>query len=341
MLSGAAEETKRILVACHEIAVAGGLYRFERFGRIIQKSGSLLSFVAFSETPQRVRRTDFPVLSFEDAARETWDITMVPGAGFPERTIRRFAEFISPCFGLRVQHILNDQTRKHSFLEVNRAFEPDIVVVNNRHWLPTDLSDFRAEALYFLEGAVDAEGLAGAPRRYDGSRSGPFVVGGLANKNVEPLVEAVRICGRGVRLHLLGQAGDLAERKRELVGDGILLLSGVLRECELPHFYAGLDCVVHTETFAGWANVAAEGMASGVPVICTPHGTLAFAEHETTALVVSDPMPAALAEAIQRLRDDPDLANRLACNAQQWIQRFSWTSYSSDLLRLMRLPRVT
>jgi glycosyltransferase involved in cell wall biosynthesis len=323
------------------MVVSGGLYRFERFGRIIQQFGRHLAFVAFSETQQWDRATEFPILRFDEAAQATWDVTMVPGAGFPGSTISRFAEFNSSRFGLRVQHILNDQTRKPDFLKVNGTFKPNIVVFNNRHWQAGDFTDFQADAFYFLEGAVDVVGLAPDPRRFDRSRSAPFVVGGLANKNVEPLIEAVRICGDGVHLHLFGQAGDLSVCERELVDDGRLRLSGVLSECELPHFYAGLDCIAHTETFAGWANVAAEGMASGVPVICTPHGTGAFAEHETTALIVSDPTPAALAEAIQRLCGDSNLANRLARNALQRIQRFSWTSYSFDLLRLMRRPDET
>jgi hypothetical protein len=101
------------------------------------------------------------------------------------------------------------------------------VVFNNRHWRPGDFTDFQAEAFYFLEGAVDVESLAPDPQRYYQSHSAPFVVGGLANKNVKPLIEAARICGEGV-------------------DDGRLRLSGVPSECELPKFYANLDCVAAT-----------------------------------------------------------------------------------------------
>jgi 2-polyprenyl-3-methyl-5-hydroxy-6-metoxy-1,4-benzoquinol methylase len=123
-----------------------------------------------------------------------------------------------------------------------------------------------------------------------------------------------------------------------ICSSGRLQLMGVLRDDELPDFFAGLDCVVHTETFAGWANFAAEGMASGVPVICTPHGTGAFAQHEKTALVVPIPMPEALADSIRRLRDDPELAQLLAYNARRAVRGFSWNSYSPELLRLMQPP---
>jgi hypothetical protein len=148
-------------------------------------------------------------------------------------------------------------------------------------------------------------------------------------------LDAARLCG-DVHLHLFGHPGDLAIHARDLLDEGRLQLLGVLDEDELATFYAGLDCVVHTETFAGWANLAAEGMACGVPVICTPHGTGAFADHETTALLVSNPTPHEFAEAIQRLRNDPHLAAHLARNARQRILPFSWTSYSAALLRLMR-----
>jgi hypothetical protein len=112
----------------------------------------------------------------------------------------------------------------------------------------------------------------------------------------------------------------------------------VLDESALGRFYAGVDCVAHVETFAGWANLAAEAMASGVPLVATPHGTLAFAEHEKTALVVPEPSPEALAKAILRLRDDPNLARQLAHAGRERIRSFSWNAYSADLLELAERP---
>jgi 2-polyprenyl-3-methyl-5-hydroxy-6-metoxy-1,4-benzoquinol methylase/predicted O-methyltransferase YrrM len=331
---------KRILVACHELSYSGGLLRFERFGRVIEQFGYHLAFTAFAEVPRQARDTKFPLLTFEEAARTAWDITIVPGAGFPESTIARFAEFHAQRFGLRVQHVLNDVSKRDGFLSVNAAFRPNIVLFNNRHWRPGDFTDFQAEAFYFLEGAVDVEHFAPDPARHYRSPSKSYVVGGLANKNAEPLIEAVRRCGEGVELHLFGQTGDIAATHRRLIDEGKLRLFGMLDEAALPGFYADLDCVVHTERFAGWANLAAEAMASGVPVICTSHGTGAFAEHETTALVVPGPDPDTIAQAIQRLRKDRSLAGQLAHNARQRIQGFSWTSYSATLLRLMQRPNA-
>lgn len=329
---------KRILVACHEMAVAGGLYRFERFGRVVRLFGHQLAFVALGKGPPRHRATDFPVLTLEQAADVAWDATFVPGAGFPPATIARFAKLRADSFGVRVQHVLNDQTRRPAFLEVNRFFSPHVVIFNNRHWKAGEFTDFAADAFYFLEGGVDLETLAPDPGRPGRPPGRPFIIGGLANKNPDPLIEAARLCGPDVHLRLFGQADGLESRSQDLIGSGRLRLEGVLDEAALPGFYSGVDCVVHTETFAGWANLAVEGMASGVPVICTPHGTASFAEDQETALVIREPTAEAVAGAILRLKDDSGLAARLAQNARRRIQGFSWMSYSAKLLCLSERP---
>lgn len=330
---------KRILVACHEMAVAGGLYRFERFGRVIRLFGHQLAFVALAAGLPRRRTTDFAVLTLEQAAAAAWDATFVPGAGFPPATIARFAELRADSFGVRVQHVLSDQSRKPAFLQVNRSFSPHVVIFNNSHWRAGEFTDFAADAFHFLEGGVDLETLAPDPGRPARPAGRPLIVGGLANKNPDPLIEAVRRCGPDVHLRLFGEADGLESRAQDLIGSGRLRLEGVLEEAALPGFYSGVDCVVHTATFAGWANLAVEAMASGVPVICTPHGTASFAEDRETALVIREPTAEAIARAILRLKDDSGLAVRLAQNARRRIQGFSWTNYSARLLSLSERPR--
>lgn len=331
-------ERKRILIACDEVVVAGGLYRFERFGRVIRQFGHELAFAALKRGALRHRASDFPVMSLEQASERLWDAVYVPGAGFPPATIDRFAELKADSFGVRVQHVLNDTTRREGFQRVNRSFSPHVVIFNNRHWRPGDFIDFAADAFHFLEGAVDGESLAPDPGRLPRQPGRRFTIGGLANKNPEPLIEIARLCPE-VRLRLFGEAHGLAERAPDLIASGALQCDGVLDEPGLADFYAAVDCVVHTETFAGWANLAAEAMASGVPVVCTPHGTGAFAEHDETALVVAEPMAEAIAAAIRRLQDEPALAVRLARNARRRITKFSWTAYSAELLRLSEKPR--
>jgi len=326
---------KRIAVVCHDLGVAGSLFRFERFGRVARRLAHELSFVRLTATSEPGRRVDFPVLTMEEAIDQMWDVTIVPGATFPEETMVRLDRFRDPSFGWRMQHVLNDQTRKAAFLRVNALFQPHVVVFNNRHWPPGSFTSFQANSFHVCEGAVDSELFAPAPVARSGEPGRPFRIGGLAHKEPMALIEAVRSLDFDVELRLYGPPRNLPVSAADLIEEGRLHLLKSLEESELPAFYRELDCVVHTRTFAGWSNLAAEAMATGVPVICSPHGTLAFAEHEQTALVVQDPSAPAIAAAIERLRGDPALARRLADHARQRIVSFSWDRYVAELLKLM------
>jgi SAM-dependent methyltransferase len=138
-----------------------------------------------------------------------------------------------------------------------------------------------------------------------------------------------------VKLRLYGpDKAGLATSHADLVASGRLELAGSKDEDELRAFYDGVDCVESSEAHAGWANLAAEAMASGVPVVCTRHGTAAFARDGETALVV-EPEGAAIARAIARLRDDAALCRDLAERARDAISLFSWDRYSRELLSLI------
>jgi len=329
-------DKKRILVACRDLVMAGGLLRFERFGRIARARGHELAFLPFSEQNAAARVVEFPVLGWQDALSSEWDVTMIPGAGFPSETIEKFSQLTLPQFGLRMQHVLGDQTRKQAFIRVNQAFKPQVVVFNNQEWPPPSYrEELQANRYHVIEGGVDV--VAFAPhRRCDPSVSTvPFIIGGLARSNAASMIDAVRELGGGVELRLLGDPGDLSQTAADLVRSGVLKLVGQMSEQDLPTYYGDLDCVVHTETSSGWASFAAEAMASGVPLICTRHGTKAFAVHGETALVLDEPAPEEIRSSIQQLQRSESLRDRLSKNGRQRINRFSWESYATSLLNLM------
>jgi len=320
---------KRIAVACHELVCSGGMLRFERFGRVVSRWGGTLCFIAFADTPRSFFRTQFDILGIAEAARHSWDITMVPGAGFPSATIRRLRLLQNPVFGLRVQHILNSPSLARKFLAVSRSFRPDVVIFNNRHWSKNDQRALGTTRQAVVEGAVDTDRLA--PGRRNLFREKTVIIGGLANKNPGPLLEALKRLPERCVPRLFGDPRAARCMGGELLRNGRLEFAGLLQENELCKYYSGLDCVVHTETFAGWSNLAAEALACGVPLICTPHGTLAFAEHEKTALIV-EPHAAAIASALKRMCGDIPLAQALARRGREKIASFTWERYTRDLL---------
>lgn len=322
---------KSFLVACDQPVWSGGFIRFERIGRVLKERGHELSFVALTTRPEHVRTIDFPVFSLKEAAAREWDVTMIPGAGFPDSTMAQFSAFRSANFGIRVQHILNDQTRRDSFLVVNRSFAPHVVIFNNRHWTPGSYTEFQASRFHLLEGAVDAEHFQ---PQIQPSPNNRFTVGGLAKKNAAPLCEAI-VNLPDTELHLFGSSPEQTPSVQALLDQGRLTVHGVIQEVDLPKFYHQLDCVVHTENFAGWANLGAEALASGIPLICTPHGTLAFAKDGESALVIPVANEASIRAAIQKLRSDAALRIQLTRNGRDAILPFSWEAYTDELLKLL------
>lgn len=326
----------RILVACHDIVWSGGLLRFERVGKILKREGHEVAFLRLSESASPEWQTSLPVLTLADAAAADWDAVMVPGAGFPDETIEHFAQLQAPNFGLRVQHVLNDRTVRERFLRVNASFAPDLVIFNNADWPVGSFTDFRAKRFHCLPGAVDIEHFRPSTYRTHPLTSGEWIVGGQLAKNPEPLIEALGSLPRSVTLRLYGPDRlGIAARHTDLVAAGRIQLTGPLDEAGLRAFYHGVDCVVMSERHAGWANLAAEAMASGTPVICTPHGTRAFARHEQTALVIDEPAAAPIAAAIERLRNDASLCRDLTERGRDVISDHSWDRYAQDLLQLL------
>ena len=324
----------RLLVACENIVRSGGLLRFDRVARTIAPWGHELAFLPLAEAANHERDTDVPVLSYSDASARTWDAVMVPGAGFSDATIARFEALRAPQFGLRVQHVLNDRTLRARFKRVNETFAPDVVIFNNADWPVGSYTDFQARRFHVVPGAVDAERFRPSAYRTHPLRAGEWIVGGQASKNPAPLVEALALLPAGVKLRLYGPDKlGIAAQHADLVASGRLELPGPMDESALRAFYHGVDCVVSSEAHAGWANLAAEAMACGVPVVCTGHGTSAFARNEETALVVDAPSAPMIAAAIERLRGDAALCRRLAERARDAIAAFSWERYSRELLQ--------
>lgn len=330
---------QRILVACHSLILTGGLLRFERTGSVLCDWGHEVAWVTLAEDPGSADiESVLPVLSLDQAAARRWDTVMVPGAGFPDQTIEKLGIFKQENFGVRVQHVLNDQSRVLWFKKVNQSFAPHVVIFNNLDWPVDSFTDFEANRFHVLLGAVDLQAFRPRTSRSHPLFAGKWIVGGQAGKNPQPLVEALAELPDQVSLRLFGpDSHGLATIYQQLIDSGRLELTGPLHGEDLYNFYRDVDFVAMTEVFAGWANLVAEAMASGVPVICTPQGTTPFARHEETALVVDVPNPTAIAAGLRRLMDDASLCRRLTDKARETISAYSWDSYARQMLELIQL----
>jgi len=109
-----------------------------------------------------------------------------------------------------------------------------------------------------------------------------------------------------------------------------------LPQDRMAWLFSQADIFVSAELRAGWSNTTAEAMACGVPVVCTPSGTLDFAFHNQTAFVVPWAIPYLLRRRIRQLILDPSLRQRLAQAGFARIQEFTWSALADRLLEIFK-----
>lgn len=94
---------------------------------------------------------------------------------------------------------------------------------------------------------------------------------------------------------------------------------------DVPDIYPALDVVVNSSLQEGFPVAVLEAFAAGRPVVATAiPGNERVVKHEGTGLLVPVGQPAAMAAALLRLLEDPDLGHRLADQGRQLIR----SSYS-------------
>lgn len=114
----------------------------------------------------------------------------------------------------------------------------------------------------------------------------------------DQLEARIQALGLGAQVHLLGWVEDLIQAM------------------------AALDVFVLASHYEGLGVVLLEALALGLPVVSTRvGGTQDIIEHEVTGLFASSHQPQELAAAIQRLLDDPRLAQDLAQAGQSKVRR--------------------
>lgn len=168
------------------------------------------------------------------------------------------------------------------------------------------------------------------------SSSGPFrilAVGTLQpRKNLLRLLEAVRLVAQShdVSLRIVGPAGYQANEIRIRLGNVPWVeTSGYLPMDELLHAYHDADLFVYPSIYEGFGLPVVEAMASGTPVVTSTGGSLP--EIAGDAAIVVDPTDIdAIANAILRVVESPDLQERLRTRGIARAAAFSWARSAED-----------
>ena len=152
-------------------------------------------------------------------------------------------------------------------------------------------------------------------------------------KGLIHLLEAVatlRASGRPARLTVVGRLrrGGETERAVERLGlAGWVEFRSDVTEEQIAGLYATAAVAAVPSLYEGFSLPAVEAMACGVPLVVTTAGALpeVTGPDGEAALHVPPGDASALAAAIARLFDHPDLAHRLGIAARQRVlERFSW-----------------
>jgi glycosyltransferase involved in cell wall biosynthesis len=146
-------------------------------------------------------------------------------------------------------------------------------------------------------------------------------------KSIETLIDAMAILrerGRGTRLVIIGDGPErpaLEERARRLDLQDRVEFLGTQPQSELPLYYANCAVFVLPSVREGMGLVLAEALLCGAPVIAARSGgVIDIVKEGETGLLVPEREPAALAEAIEKLVDDRELAARLVDNGRAWVR---------------------
>lgn len=323
---------KSILVVAERNILAGGLMRFQRMHRALKPFGTAIT-MAFDDLSGPWMPAGIEIVGIREALDRIWDATILPGAGFTDRFIAELLRFHAPNFGTRVQAVLNDRSRADRFLLANLHFAPHSVIFNSADWVSGSYAGFQGERFDVIEGAVDAAHFAPDVNRQTKMSGQAFVVG-LQSKYVAALESVWPYLNTSIVFRVMRDEPTkaLSPFLADMYRQGRLQFVGAVSEDALPAFYHGCDCILHLELFAGWANLVAEAMACGVPVVCSRAGTAALTDGGKTALIVDPTDPAAVAAALLSVQADPVAAMVRAKAARSHIMRHDWVSYGCRFL---------
>ena len=148
-------------------------------------------------------------------------------------------------------------------------------------------------------------------------------------KGLDLLIKAfARVKGAGVRLAVVGPdeglQGELERLARERGVGGSIVFTGGLYGAQKWEAYTDADAYVLPSAFENFPRTVLEAMGCGTPVLITDRCGIASQIRDRAGLVVPYE-EGALAEALRRLLNDPDLREKLGENGRRAIgEEFSW-----------------
>jgi MMP alpha-(1->4)-mannosyltransferase len=236
--------------------------------------------------------------------------------------------------------------RWYAFLEMQTKVAkhiPRLVTVseNSRRDIVSEMG-VSADRLHIVPVGVDQESFRPMPhvQRVAG-RIMTTASADVPMKGLVPLLEAVaklRVEREDAHLVVIGKQKDKSKIPAVLDRLGLQnvveFVSGVPQE-RIVELYAEAQVAVVPSLYEGFSLPAIEAMACGVPLVATTGGALpeVVGPDGEAALSVPTNDPSALAIAIGRLLDEPDLRVRIgAAGRHRVLDRFTWRKSAEGMI---------
>lgn len=260
-------------------------------------------------------------------------VSVFSGAGFVMADV---SSLVSRALGLPVVMVLRGgslpEFRSRHWSWCRRVFARAAVVVAPSEYLVSIVDD-ASEPAVVVPNVVDTAALAGKPRAQAGGRL-------LWMRTFHPIYNpqlAVDAFGRVVEvqpdatLTMAGQDKGILDEVRAAVDaqpwSTSVHFPGFLGPAAKAEAFATHDIYVHTNRVDNMPVSVLEAAAAGLPVVATRVGGIPdLLTDGETALLVPDDDAEALASAILRLREDPELASRLSVQGRELAEESSWPS---------------
>jgi len=144
-------------------------------------------------------------------------------------------------------------------------------------------------------------------------------------KRVDLAIRAMQCLKSPLRLVITGTGEAEVELRALAAGDPRIEFRGRVTDDELTELYAGALAVPFLPLREDYGYVTLEAFASGKPVVtCTDSGEAASIVGVTGGGYVVPPQPLAIANAWNRLRDNPVLASKMGKLGHTWVAELSW-----------------